>query len=156
MKALSDSPSLRPILLVEDNPADIDLTKRAFAKHGFSNCLDVACDGEEALKWIPRWEGGVIMPAVILLDLKLPKVSGLEVLQQIKQHPQLRVIPIVMLTTSREDVDVRMAYESGANSYIVKPVNFDAFSQAIGQIEQYWCRLNHPPFNSSALRLTGF
>lgn len=140
-----DSPALRPILLVEDNSADIDLTKRAFAKHGFTQTLDIARDGEEALSWIPRWESGLTVPSVILLDLKLPKVSGLEVLLKLKQHPVLRVIPVVMLTTSCEEVDVQTAYHRGANSYIVKPLNFDTFAQAIGSLEQYWCRLNQGP-----------
>lgn len=134
-----------PILLVEDNPVDVDLTLRAFASRKFSNTVHVARDGEEALAWLPRWEAGEPVPAVILLDLKMPRVSGLEVLQALKSHPQFRAIPVVVLTSSREDADVRTAYELGANSYIVKPVNFDKFMEVTAQIEIYWCVLNQVP-----------
>lgn len=130
------------ILLVEDNPVDLDLTLRAFAKRKLSNPVHVARDGAEALSWIPRWEAGEPWPALILLDLKLPKVDGLEVLRQLKTHPALRVIPVVVLTTSSEDVDMQQAYRLGANSYIVKPVDFDKFMEVAAQVELYWCVLN--------------
>jgi CheY-like chemotaxis protein len=133
-----------PILLVEDNPVDMDLTLRAFAKHKLTNPVHVARDGEEALAWIPRWEAGEPLPAVILLDLKLPRVDGLEVLRQIKAHPKLSVIPVVVLTSSSESSDVQAAYRLGANSYIVKPVNFDKFMEVAAQIELYWAVLNEP------------
>lgn len=131
-----------PILLVEDNPVDVDLTLRAFASRKFSNIVHVARDGEEALAWLPRWEAGEPLPAVILLDLKMPRVSGLEVLRALKSHPLFRAIPVVVLTSSSEDADVRTAYGLGANSYIVKPVNFDKFMEVAAQIELYWCVLN--------------
>lgn len=134
-----------PILLVEDNPVDVDLTLRAFASRKFTNTVHVARDGEEALAWLTRWEAGEPVPAVILLDLKMPRVSGLEVLRALKAHPQFRAIPVVVLTSSSEDADVRTAYDLGANSYIVKPVNFDKFMDVAAQIELYWCVLNKVP-----------
>ncbi len=137
--------NIRPILLVEDNPMDIDLTRRAFARRKLANPIQVARDGEEALAYLPRWEAGEPPPAVILLDLKLPKVDGLEVLRQLKAHAQFRAIPVVILTTSSEDRDIQTAYQLGANSYIVKPVSFEKFVQVAEQIEVYWCVLNTPP-----------
>ena len=133
------------ILLVEDNPMDVDLTLRAFKRRRLTNPVEVARDGEEALAWIPRWEAGEPLPAVILLDLKLPRIDGLEVLRQLKAHPKFRRIPVVMLTTSSENQDVRMAYTLGANSYIVKPVNFEKFLEVAAQIELYWTVVNEPP-----------
>ena len=135
----------QPILLVEDNPVDLDLTLRAFAKRKLSNPVHVARDGAEALSWIPRWEAGEPWPALILLDLKLPKVDGLEVLRQLKAHPTLRAIPVVVLTTSSEDIDMQQAYQLGTNSYIVKPVDFDKFIEVAAQVELYWRLLNKPP-----------
>lgn len=131
-----------PILLVEDNPMDLDLTLRAFQKKKFSNEVLVARDGEEALAFIPRWEAGEALPAVILLDINLPKVSGLEVLRQLKTHERFRRIPVVVLTSSREDRDLRTAYDLGVNSYIEKPVSFSKFIDMAEQIELYWCVLN--------------
>jgi len=131
-----------PILLVEDNPMDVDLTRRAFAKRNILNTLEVARDGEEALGWFARWEQGHPLPVVILLDLKLPRVSGLEVLRQLKAHAEFCRIPVVVLTTSREDTDVATAYGLGVNSYIVKPVEFEKFIEVAAQIDLYWCVLN--------------
>jgi hypothetical protein len=135
----------RPILLVEDNPMDVDLTRRAFAKRKLVNPIEVARDGEEALAYLARWEAGAPLPVVILLDLKLPKVDGLEVLRQIKDHARIRSVPVVVLTSSSEDQDVEAAYTLGANSYIIKPVNFEKFLQVAQQIEIYWTVLNKPP-----------
>jgi CheY-like chemotaxis protein len=132
----------RPILLVEDNPMDVDLTLRAFKRRRVTNTLHVARDGEEALAWLPRWEAGEPWPAVILLDLKLPKVDGLEVLRQLKQHPTLRVIPVVVLTTSDDGADVQAAYGLGVNSYIVKPVEFEKFMDVSEKIDLYWTVVN--------------
>ena len=132
----------RPILLVEDNPMDVDLTQRAFAKRRIVNVLEVARDGEEAVGWMARWEDGQPLPVVILLDLKLPRVSGLEVLRQLKANERFRHIPVVVLTTSSEDTDIAAAYALGANSYIVKPVSFDQFIEVAAQIDLYWCVLN--------------
>ena len=135
----------QPILLVEDNPVDLDLTRRAFARQKLTNPLQVARDGAEALAWLPRWEAGEPQPLLILLDLKLPKVDGLEVLRRFKEHPVARVIPVVVLTSSDESSDIQAAYRLGANSYIVKPVNFDKFLEVAAQIELYWAMLNRPP-----------
>ncbi len=135
----------RPILLVEDNPMDVDLTRRAFARRKLVNPFEVLRDGEEALTYVRHWEADMPLPVVILLDLKLPKVDGLEVLRQIKVHPQFCTVPVVILTTSAEDHDVRTAYQLGANSYIVKPVDFDKFIEVTEQIELYWSVLNRPP-----------
>src|SRR5271169_5133491 len=101
----------KPILLVEDNPMDVDLTIRAFKRNHVTNPIEVARDGDEALGWISRWDGGERIPAVILLDLQLPKVGGLEVLRQLKAHPKYRSLPVVVLTTSSEDRDIQKAYE---------------------------------------------
>ena len=133
---------LNPILLVEDRATDLDLTKRAFARHRLLNPVQVARNGEEALAYIRRWEAGEPTPVCILLDLNLPKVNGLEVLRQIKSHPQFSAIPVIVLTTSSEDRDIRQAYELGCNSYIVKPVDFTKFVEVASQIEVYWCALN--------------
>ena len=124
---------------------DVDLALRAFKKRRLLNRIEVARDGEEALAWIPRWEAGETLPAVILLDLKLPRVDGLEVLRQIKANMNLRGVPIVVLTTSADNQDVKKAYELGANSYIVKPVDFDKFVEVASQIEVYWTVLNSRP-----------
>lgn len=134
----------RPILLVEDNPVDLDLTMRAFARRRITNPIQVARDGEEALAWLPRWQKGEPLPLVILLDLKLPKVSGLEVLEQWKNSPASRAIPVVVLSSSAEDRDINTAYQLGANSYIVKPVDFSKFLEVADQLELYWCVLNKP------------
>ncbi len=135
---------IKPILLVEDNPMDVDLTVRALKRRNMSNPIEIARDGEEALARLPRWEAGATPPVVILLDLKLPRVDGLEVLRQIKAHPEYGKIPVVILTTSREDRDIQQAYLLGANSYIVKPVDFEKFLEMADQIELYWCVLNTP------------
>lgn len=136
---------VRPILLVEDNPMDVDLTLRAFKRRKLVNPVNVARDGEEALDWIPRWEQGEALPVVILLDLKLPRISGLEVLERLKTHDSCQVVPVVVLTSSVEDRDINTAYRLGANSYIVKPVDFDRFMSVAAQIELYWCMVNEPP-----------
>lgn len=137
--------SLPPILLVEDNPMDLDLTLRAFNKKKFSNTIQIARDGEEALAFFARWEAGEPMPAVILLDINLPKVNGLEVLQRLKEHPVYRRIPVVVLTSSRENSDLKTAYDLGVNSYIEKPVSFSKFIEVAEHIELYWCLLNERP-----------
>lgn len=134
----------QPILLVEDNPVDLDLTLRAFASRKLTNPIEVARDGEEALAYIKKWEQGDPRPVVILLDLKLPRISGLEVLEAIKKHPVFKTIPVVILTTSSESTDVESAYQLGANSYIVKPVDFDKFIEVAKTIELYWSVLNNP------------
>ena len=131
-----------PILLVDDNPMDVDLTMRAFRKRGTALPITVARDGEEALAFVQRWEEGEALPSVILLDINMPRVNGLEVLQQLRAHPRFRRIPVVMLTSSREDRDLQAAYDLGANSYIEKPVSFSEFVEVAADIERYWCALN--------------
>jgi len=132
-------------MLVEDNPLDVDLTLRAFQRRKLANPVVVARDGEEALAWMARWEAGEMKPAVILLDLNIPRIDGLAVLRTMKTHQTLRRIPIVVLTTSSEDRDMHAAYDLGVNSYIVKPVDFDDFMDVAQQIEMYWCALNDLP-----------
>ena len=138
------------ILIVEDTEQDLELALRALRKAGLSNHIQVARDGEEALQFI-FCEGPYAKrkienePKVILLDLKLPKVDGLEVLQRLKSDPRTRSIPVVVLTSSKEQNDVVESYNLGVNSYIVKPVNFEQFSEAIQKIGMYWLLVNHPP-----------
>lgn len=143
--ATRPSSAAPPILLVEDNPVDIDLTCRAFARNRLANPISIARDGEEALDLMQRWEEGEAPPSLILLDIKLPRVDGLEVLRHLKAHPVFRRIPVVVLTSSSEDRDLLDAYALGVNSFIVKPVNFDLFVETASQIERYWCELNQRP-----------
>jgi len=136
-----------PILLIEDNPADVELTLRAFRRKRLSNPVAVARDGEEALDYIHRrgtFAAGAPVPGVILLDLRLPKVDGLEVLRQLKQHEVYRAVPVVVLTTSAEERDVKASYELGAASYIVKPVEFEKFQEVVERINLYWILTNFP------------
>jgi CheY-like chemotaxis protein len=137
--------TLKTILLVEDNPMDVDLTRRAFSMNGLSVALEVAADGEEALAFMTRWDNGLPLPRVILLDLKLPKIGGLEVLRKLKEHVRYRHIPVVVLTSSSEDRDIEQAYACGVNSYIVKEIDFDKFLNLASHIERYWCDLNVLP-----------
>lgn len=136
------TPALNPILIVEDRAVDLDLTKRAFAKRRFLNPIEVARDGEEALAFIERWEAGEPTPVFIMLDLRLPKVDGLEVLRRLKNHPKYSAIPVIVLTTSAEDTDIQEAYRIGCNSYIVKPVEFNKFMEVALQVEVYWGAIN--------------
>lgn len=141
-------PNLRPILLVEDSPADLELTLAALKRTQIANEIVVARDGAEALAYIfsegPYVDRPSGPPAVVLLDLKLPKLDGLEVLDRVKRHPKHRNIPIVMLTSSREESDVVRSYEFGVNSFVVKPVDFQAFFEAIRDLGMVWAVLNEP------------
>lgn len=135
------------ILLVEDNPDDELLTLMAFKDNNITNEVVVAHDGVEALDFLFGNENGNQpeednLPQVILLDLNLPKVNGLEVLQQIRSHPRTRLLPVVILTSSKEEVDIIKSYRLGANSYVRKPVDFEQFSEAIKQLGLYWLSLN--------------
>tara|TARA_R110002050_G_scaffold300621_1_gene470998 strand:- start:24744 stop:25172 length:429 start_codon:yes stop_codon:yes gene_type:complete len=141
---MSSDNANNPILIVEDNPIDLDLTLRAFATKKLTNPIQVARDGEEALQFLEKWEQGEPKPVVILLDLNMPKIHGLDVLKKIKSHSEFKTIPIVILTTSAEASDLKTAYESGANSYIVKPVDFDKFLDVADHIDLYWRVLNKP------------
>jgi two-component system, response regulator len=143
------------ILLVEDNPNDAELTLHAFRKHKLTNRIHLVRDGAEALEFI--FGTGAYadrdlseQPKLVLLDLKLPKVDGLEVLRRIKGDPTTRAIPVVMLTSSREDRDVIEGYRLGVNSYIVKPVDFDQFTDAVRELGMYWLLLNKPPVDKAA------
>lgn len=132
------------ILLVEDNEDDIELTRRAFARSHVATTLDVVRDGAEALERL-LGEDSAPLPAVILLDLKLPKVDGLEVLLQLRADERTRLLPVVILTSSREERDVIEGYRLGANSYIRKPVDFAEFQVAIEHLGLYWLVLNEKP-----------
>lgn len=136
----------RPILLVEDNPDDEALTLRAFSKNRINNPVVVAHDGVEALDYLfgTGGERSKPVPAVILLDLKLPRIDGLEVLRRIRADAATRLLPVVILTTSKEQQDIFEGYSLGANSYIRKPVDFEKFIQAVGQLGLYWLVLNEP------------
>lgn len=131
------------ILLVEDNPNDAELTLRALKQRKLANQVHVCRDGAEAIEFFDGGAGPV--PKVVLLDLKLPKMDGLEVLRRLKADHRTKAIPIVILTSSREEPDIERAYELGANSYIVKPVDFEAFARAVSEVGLYWLLLNHPP-----------
>jgi two-component system, response regulator len=142
--------SIVEILLVEDNPNDVTLTLRAFKRYNLSNGVHVARDGAEALEFIfgtGAYAGRSVEPTprVILLDLKLPKVDGLEVLQRLKADLRTRAIPVVVLTSSREQRDIVESYQLGVNSYIVKPVDFEQFTESMRQLGLYWVLLNQPP-----------
>ena len=138
------------ILLVEDNPNDVKLALHALTQHNLANHVEVVRDGAEALEFIfgtDRYaaRGPHNAPRVILLDLKLPLVDGLEVLRRVKADPRTRTIPIVVLTSSREEPDMAEAYRLGVNSYIVKPVDFAQFTEAVRNIGLYWLLLNQAP-----------
>jgi two-component system response regulator len=137
------------ILLVEDNPDDEALTLRAFAKNNISNRIVVVHDGAEALDWLLKREQHAGRtepePQVVLLDLKLPKIDGLEVLRQIREDPRTKLLPVVILTSSKEESDLLRGYELRANSYIRKPVDFARFVEAVRELGMYWLVLNEPP-----------
>lgn len=140
----------RVILLVEDNPSDVDLTRRALRQARITNELVVASDGQEALELLfgtgaHAGAPAPLQPAVILLDLKLPKVDGLEVLQRLRADDRTRRLPVVILTSSNEQEDLARSYDTGANSYIRKPVDFIQFAEAVKHLGMYWLVLNEPP-----------
>ncbi len=144
------------LLLVEDNPSDVELTLHVLKKHNFCNRIKVVRDGAEALDFVfavgsqaSREDG--TNPKLILLDLKLPKINGLEVLGRIKADPNAKKIPVVVLTSSREDRDLLTCYELGVNSYIVKPVDFAQFTDAVRQLGLYWLLLNQQSSAHSGL-----
>jgi two-component system, response regulator len=134
---------MKIILLVEDNPDDVELTKRAFKKSNLANDLVVARDGKEALELLHG--DNRILPALVLLDLKLPKIEGLEVLRSIRADGRTKLLPVVILTSSREESDLIKGYNNGANSYIRKPVDFDKFVEAVQHLGLYWLVLNEAP-----------
>lgn len=143
------------ILLVEDNAHDVELTLHAFEKRNLANHVHVVRDGQEALDFLfgnaeYADRKGVTPPRVVLLDLKLPKVDGLEVLRTIRSDPSLHSLPVVVLTSSREDRDLIESYELGVNSYIVKPIEFSSFIETASTLGLYWLLLNQPPPEAAA------
>jgi len=133
------------ILLVDDSPDDVALTLRALKKNGMTNHVDVAADGEEALQYLlPDGGGEAPLPALVLLDINLPKVSGLEVLRIVRAHDRTRYLPVVVLTTSNEERDIVETYDLGANSYVRKPVVFGDFLEAVRVVGLYWLLVNQP------------
>ncbi|MCQ3977413.1 MAG: response regulator [Anaerolineae bacterium] len=145
-----DQPDAVEILMVEDNPYDIELTLRALKKRGLANQLFVVKDGVEALDFLfgrgnYSQRDVSLTPKVVLLDLKLPKLSGLEVLQAIKSDPRTQAIPVVMVTSSADDPNIQAAVALGANSYVVKPVEFGAFQAVMSDLGFYWLMINQPP-----------
>jgi two-component system response regulator len=146
------SPEPQPvqILLVEDNPVDVKLAMRAFRMHNLQNVVQVVRDGAAAIEMLMGdARGSTAIPKLVILDLKLPKVDGIEVLRRIRAHPTLYQLPVVLLTTSRESRDIGQAYELGCNSYIVKPLDFKQFTEAIQTLGLYWLVLNTPPATRS-------
>jgi two-component system response regulator len=145
-----NTPNQTEILLVEDSEDDLDMTLRALRKANMANHIQIARDGAEALDFI-FCEGAHAarkienMPKLILLDLKLPKIDGMEVLRRVKTDPRTKMIPVVMLTSSKEQNDVITSYGLGSNSYIVKPVDFESFAEAVQKMGMYWLLLNQPP-----------
>lgn len=140
----------RIILLVEDNPDDVDLTLRAFAKSNLKNPIKVVNDGEKALDYLFRRgtfsdQNPADLPAVVLLDIKLPKIDGLEVLKELRANTRTKLLPVVMLTSSMEESDLINSYMNGANSYIRKPVDFNKFIESVQQLGLYWLLLNEIP-----------
>ena len=138
------------ILLVDDSENDVFLTQRAIKKNNIANQIIVASDGQEALDYLfgqGRYTGRDLsqMPVVTLLDLKMPRIDGFEVLKQIRAHPQTRHLPVVILTSSKEDIDIAKGYIEGCNAYVVKPVDFDQFADAIRQLGLFWLVLNEAP-----------
>ncbi len=138
------------ILIVEDNPHDAELTIRALKKQSLANNIYLVEDGAEALDFIycrGRYEKRKLSrpPKVVFLDLKLPKVSGLEVLKELKSHPETKKLPVVVVSSSKEDPDIKTAYELGANSYVVKPVDFDKFVEAMSNTGMFWLLVNESP-----------
>jgi two-component system, response regulator len=140
----------KKILLVEDNPSDVNLTKRAFTIKRIANEIVVAQDGQEALDYLfcegeHAGRDASDLPGLILLDLNLPKIDGITVLREIKKHATTRALPVVVLTTSTEGADLDTCYSLGCNSYIRKPVDFEQFVEAVGQLGLYWLMLNQSP-----------
>ena len=146
---MSSTESLPPILLVDDNEYDIDLALRAFKKQHLLNPIEICHDGVEVMDKVKEWDGGHTPPILILLDLKMPRINGLQVLAYLKGAEKYKEIPIVVLTTSKEDSDIAAAYALGANSYIVKPVEFSKFLQIASQIKLYWTEMNSFPTGTS-------
>jgi len=144
---------LKAILLVEDNPRDVELTLEALSDYNLANRVTVMKDGVEAMEYL-RYEGAYKTrpkgsPAVMLMDIKMPRMDGIEVLQAVRRDEQLRTIPVVMLTSSREEPDLKRCYDLGVNAYVVKPVNFRQFIDAVKQAGVFWALINELPLERS-------
>jgi len=137
-----------PVLIVEDNDMDLDLCLQAFAEHSVANRILTCRDGEEALEFMDAHSDrdDPQLPVVVLLDLRLPKVDGIDVLRHAREHPVWKQVPFVILTTSSDNADITRAYELGVNSYIIKPVDFTSFAEVVKNIKIYWLLTNRPPF----------
>ena len=140
---------LKTILLAEDNPKDVELTLEAISEYNLANRVTIVRDGVEAMEYL-RYEGKYKLrkrgnPAVILLDIKMPRMDGIETLQAIRNDPALRFLPVVILTSSREEPDLKRSYELGVNAYVVKPVNFKDFIDAVKQVGVFWALINEVP-----------
>lgn len=138
------------ILIVEDNPNDAEMAMRALKRNNLTNKVFVVTDGQEALDFLfskgkYNMRKNCVRPRMVLLDLKLPKVDGLEVLKELKENPETRIIPVIILTSSKEEKDLIESYKSGVNSYIVKPVDFEKFVDAVNELGMYWLLLNQQP-----------
>ena len=148
--------ALKHILLVEDNPNDVELTLEGLSEYNLANDVQVVRDGEEALDYIyyrGKFAGRISNnPVVVLLDLKLPKIDGIEVLRQIKSDEKLRLVPVVILTSSNEESDKVKSYKLGVNAYVVKPINFHEFTDAIRELGIFWAIINEPPPGSARLK----
>jgi two-component system response regulator len=141
------SPTKKIILLVEDNPNDQLLARRAWKKHGINSEIVVASDGAEAVAYLfgtTRAPTAGTVPTVIFLDLKLPKLDGFEILKRVREDTRTRLVPVVVLTSSSEEKDIARCYALGANSFICKPVDFEKYSEAVGQLGIYWTKVNEP------------
>src|SRR5574337_341727 len=147
-EARSPDRAPRPILVVEDNPMDLDFVIQAFEENNVVNPVHVCRDGEEALRFVAAHAtpNDPDLPMLVLLELRLPKVDGIEVLRQARQHPVWKLVPCIAMTTSRQHTDIARAYELGVNSYIIKPVDFTALVEVVKNIKAYWLLTNHPPF----------
>lgn len=152
---LNDRSPLRPLLIVEDNDMDLDFCLQALVEHAVSNPVIACRDGEEALQFIETHgaQEDPDLPLLVLLDLRLPKVDGIDVLRHARQHAVWRQIPFVILTTSSENADIARAYDLGANSYLVKPVDFASFADVVKHIKFYWILTNKPPYPAAGRRV---
>lgn len=148
---LNPKSPLRPLLVVEDNDMDLDFCLQAFEEHAIANPVIACRDGDEAIAFIDAHASATdsSFPLLVLLDLRLPKVDGIDVLRHARQQAQWKQVPFIVLTTSNDNADISAAYEHGVNSYIVKPVDFGSFAEVVKNIKLYWILTNEPPFRDN-------